>query len=88
MNARNVSRLLGACLTLWSLSGCETAEHGNGFVLGAATDANIAIHAERAPDVPNNTAVNGESGARAAEAVRRLRDSGPMKPAESATTGG
>lgn len=88
MTAKRSSFTLAFCLALFNLAACATPEHKDTFFLGAATEANIATHAERSPDLPNNAAVNGESGARAAEAVRRLRDAGPMKPGGTATTGG
>ncbi len=88
MTAKRTSFTLAFCLALFNLTACATPEHRDAFVLGAATEANIAAHAERSPDLPNNAAVNGESGSRAAEAVRRLRDAGPMKPSGTATTGG
>ena len=74
MTHANMSRSAALCLVGLVLTACAVPEHEERFFLGEATRANIAIHAERAPNVPNTAEVNGEQGDRAAEAVRRLRD--------------
>ena len=67
-------RRVAVCLAGLGLAACAAPEHEDRFFLGEATRANIATHAERAPELRNTSEVNGEQGDRAAEAVRRLRD--------------
>ncbi|MEO9968649.1 MAG: hypothetical protein ABJG15_02270 [Hyphomonadaceae bacterium] len=42
------------------------------FILGSATDQNIALQSIRATDVPNKRGLTGQSGERAAAAIARL----------------
>jgi len=42
------------------------------FLLGSATDQNIALQSIRAADVPNSKGLSGQSGERAAAAIARL----------------
>mgnify|MGYP001803919929 CR=1 FL=1 len=59
---------------LLGLTACATPEHADQFFFGAATEANIDTHSERPSELPNSEAVEGSSGKRAADAVRRLRE--------------
>jgi|GEM_PF-2058835 len=47
-------------------------DHQKKFVLGAATDRNIALQSIRAVDVPNSKGLSGQSGERAVSAITRL----------------
>lgn len=42
------------------------------FLLGGATERNIALQSVRAADVPNSQGLSGQSGERAAAAIARL----------------
>ena len=42
------------------------------FILGEATDQNIALQSIRAADVPNSKGLTGQSGERAVAAIERL----------------
>lgn len=66
-----------ACLVaIGILSGCTTPvgnhDHHGGFLLGAATDKNVAAHSIRSVDVPNSKGLTGQSGERAVAAIGRL----------------
>lgn len=55
------------------LVGCaSTHDHGEDFILGAATDKNIATQSIRSVDVPNSKGLTGQSGERAVAAITRL----------------
>lgn len=62
-----------ALLAMSSLSACATTHdnHG-GFLLGSATDQNIAKQSIRSADVPNSNGLTGQSGERAVAAIDRL----------------
>lgn len=59
------------------LSACANShghshDHSGEFVLGAATDHNIAAQSTRSVEVPNSNGLTGQSGERAVAAITRL----------------
>ena len=60
---------------LLTLPGCAANHdyHGEGgFILGAATEKNIATQSIRSVEVPNSKGLTGQSGERAVAAIARL----------------
>jgi len=47
-------------------------DHQKQFILGGATDRNIALQSIRSVDVPNSKGLTGQSGERAVSAITRL----------------
>jgi len=71
MNKRLNTLIYAACLA--GLCACATDhDHSGQFVLGEATDHNIAAQSVRSVDVPNSTGLSGQSGERAVAAINRL----------------
>jgi len=56
--------LLGGCATNHDLQ--------DGFILGQATEKNLAVQSIRSVDVPNSQGLTGQSGERAVAAIERL----------------
>lgn len=55
------------------LSGCATNhDQQDDFILGAATEKNIAAQSIRPIDLPNSKGLSGQSGERAVAAIARL----------------
>jgi len=61
---------LGACANQGS--GTYDPDLQKQFILGGATDQNIALQSIRASDVPNSKGLSGQSGERAVAAIERL----------------
>jgi type IV pilus biogenesis protein CpaD/CtpE len=56
-----------------ALAGCASNhDQQDDFILGAATDKNIATQSIRSVDVPNSKGLTGQSGERAVAAITRL----------------
>ncbi len=68
-NAKPWSVLL--CLGLFGACATQHDHHG-GFILGAATDKNVAAQSIRSVDIPNSKGLTGQSGERAVAAIDRL----------------
>lgn len=57
----------------FALAGCASNhDQQDNFILGAATDKNIATQSIRSVDVPNSKGLTGQSGERAVAAIARL----------------
>ncbi len=57
----------------FALAGCASNhDHQADFILGTATDKNIATQSIRSVDVPNSKGLTGQSGERAVAAIARL----------------
>ena len=63
-------------LTIVAISGLAACasdhDHTGNFILGGATDHNIAAQSIRSVDVPNGNGLTGQSGERAVAAITRL----------------
>lgn len=60
-------------LALIGLAGCaQNHDHQGSFILGDATDANIAKQSVRSVEIPNSQGLTGQSGERAVAAIGRL----------------
>lgn len=72
----------------FALAGCASNhdQHGE-FILGAATDANIAKQSIRSVEVPNSQGLTGQSGERAVAAITRL-NSGEQEELSSVSASG
>lgn len=67
------SKMITVCTAMAGLSACATNHDSQaGFLLGAATDRNVATQSIRAADVPNSNGLTGQSGERAVAAIDRL----------------
>lgn len=70
------------------LTGCASYDRQDQYVLGAATQANIAAQAVRDVNLPNSRAVESSSGVRAAKAVQALNEGKTKTLADAGGTGG
>lgn len=82
-------KTIGLAITLLGLSAC--AGHGSSdpdgrFILGAATDINIAAQAIRSVDIPNSNGLTGQSGERAVAAITRLNSGDQPELGDISTT--
>ncbi|MEL6473075.1 MAG: hypothetical protein AAFU66_08795 [Pseudomonadota bacterium] len=69
----STSRIIVAALVSSVVAGCVSPDRSDDFVLGAATDANIAMHSVRDVTLPNDAPVTGKRGADAGAAVNQLK---------------
>lgn len=70
---RSKLKYLTLTATVLVLAGCATNhDEQGGFILGAATEKNLAKQSIRAIDVPNSKGLTGQSGERAVAAIARL----------------
>lgn len=70
------------------MTACATDhDHHDGFVLGAAMDANIAEHSIRPVDLPNSKGLTGQSGERAVAAIDRLNSGDQPELSEVSASG-
>lgn len=62
------------CLAAVMLTACAGAghDHQGEFILGEATERNLAAQSIRSVEVPNSKGLSGQSGARAVAAIERL----------------
>ena len=84
-----MNKLTFTALTLVTaiITGCASFDHQDEFILGEATQANIALQSIRDTDQPNTALVEGQSGERAVAAVQRLND-GETTPLQDVKTSG
>ncbi len=57
------------------------------FLLGGATDQNIAMQSIRAVDVPNSKGLSGQSGERAVSAIARLNSGDRTELSDTSASG-
>lgn len=74
-------------IALTFLPACASHDAQDRYVLGGATQANIALQSDRDVSEPNSKEVDGSSGVRAVKAVKALNE-GQTKQLASAGTGG
>ena len=66
-------KLLSACVVVPMLSACAANhDHQGSFILGEATEKNLAKQSIRSVEVPNSKGLTGQSGERAVAAIERL----------------
>lgn len=74
-------------LLLGILPACASHDYRDQYLLGGATEANIAEQSIRDVTVPNSEATQASSGVRAANAVRALNEGKRQKLNPSGTNG-
>jgi len=66
-------KILSACIVLPLFAACATDhDHQGSFILGEATNKNLAKQSIRSVEVPNSKGLTGQSGERAVAAIERL----------------
>lgn len=83
MKLKSIPCLVAACL----LAACASHDHGDTFLLGGATDQNIALQSVRDPGKPEPVPVESGLDGRAGDAVEALRKR-PRGAAAGAGMGG
>jgi len=83
----NHTRIAGAIATLSLLTACASHDHQDVYLLGAATEQNIAAQSVRDVNLPNSRQIESTSGVRAANAVKALNEGKP-KELRQASAGG
>ena len=75
----------GACASQGSAG--YDPDHQKQFLLGAATDRNIAAQSMRPADVPNSKGLTGQSGERAVAAITRLNSGERTELSDTSASG-
>jgi uncharacterized lipoprotein YmbA len=72
-------RFTGAVTALALLAACASHDHQDVYLLGGATETNIAAQSVRDVNLPNSRQIESTSGVRAANAVKALNEGKPKE---------
>lgn len=81
------NRISGAIAALALLTACASHDHQDVYLLGGATETNIAAQSVRDVNLPNSRQIESTSGVRAANAVKALNE-GKSKELRQASASG
>jgi hypothetical protein len=81
------TKTTGALTALALLAACASYDHQDVYLLGEATEANIATHSVRDVNLPNSRQVESTSGVRAAKAVKDLNEGNSKELRQAAASG-
>jgi len=81
------NRFTGTIAALALLTACASHDHQDVYLLGGATETNIAAQSVRDVNLPNSRQIESTSGVRAANAVKALNEGKP-KELRQASAGG
>lgn len=81
------NRIAGAIAALALLTACASHDHQDVYLLGGASETNIAAQSVRDVNLPNSRQIESTSGVRAANAVKALNE-GKSKELRQASDSG